>query len=233
MFIRNFQGTYERPSTAETLKTIKQRHDESLRDYVKCFCNARNAITHIQDIEIINAFRDGVSDIKTVEEITMKKPKTVADLLAVADVCIEASEARARLLESRGKGPARRKDDQEVNTAEWGDRKDHMDQGFREKQSSGQKERRPFRRTDDAEKWCEIHRTAGHDLEECKTFLDHKKMPPPAPLAPQEPRRGNHRRENSDDDEHMAEISMTFGGSMSITSKTQGKKMQREISLAQ
>jgi hypothetical protein len=58
-------------------------------------------------------------------------------------------------------------------------------------------------------------------------------MPPPAPLAPQEPRRGNHRRENSDDDEHMTEISMIFGGSMSITFKIQGKKLQREISLAQ
>jgi hypothetical protein len=31
----------------------------------------------------------------------------------------------------------------------------------------------------------------------------------------------------------MAEINVTFGGSMSITSKTQGKKLQREISLAQ
>jgi hypothetical protein len=30
MFIGNFQGTYERLSTAETLKTIKQRHDERL-----------------------------------------------------------------------------------------------------------------------------------------------------------------------------------------------------------
>jgi hypothetical protein len=30
-----------------------------------------------------------------VEEITMKKPKMVADMLAVADVCIEASEAWA------------------------------------------------------------------------------------------------------------------------------------------
>jgi hypothetical protein len=57
-------------------------------------------------------------------------------------------------------------------------------------------------------------------------------MPPPAPLASQEPRRGNHRQENSEDDEHMAEISMIFGGSMSITSKMQGKKLQREISLA-
>jgi hypothetical protein len=100
MFIRNFQGTYERPSTAETLKTIKQKHDESLRDYVKRFCNARNDISYIQDIEIINAFRDGISDLKTVEEIAMKKAKTGVDLLTVADVCIEASEAWARLLES-------------------------------------------------------------------------------------------------------------------------------------
>jgi hypothetical protein len=60
---------------------------------VKHFCNTRNAILYIQDIEIISAFHDGVSDIKAVKEIAMKKPKTVADLLAVADICIEASEA--------------------------------------------------------------------------------------------------------------------------------------------
>jgi hypothetical protein len=88
MFIENFQGTYERPSTVETLKAIMQKHDESLRDYVKYFCNARNTIPYIQDIEIINVFHDGVSDIKTMEEIAMKKPKTVVNLLAVADVCI-------------------------------------------------------------------------------------------------------------------------------------------------
>jgi hypothetical protein len=61
-------------------------------------------IPYIQDIEIINAFRDRVNNIKTVEEIAMKKHKTVAVLLVVMDTCIEASEAQARLLESRGKG---------------------------------------------------------------------------------------------------------------------------------
>jgi hypothetical protein len=69
-------------------------------------------------------------------------------------------------------------------------------------------------------------------MEECKTFLDHKKIPLPAVLAPQNPRLGEHHREDPDDDEHMAEINVIFGGSMSITSKTQGKKLQREISLA-
>jgi hypothetical protein len=47
MFIENFQGTYERLSTADTLKTIKQKHDDSLRNYVKRFYNTRNAIPHI------------------------------------------------------------------------------------------------------------------------------------------------------------------------------------------
>jgi hypothetical protein len=60
---------------------------------VKHFCNARSAILYIQDIEIINVFHNEVSDIKTIEEITMRKPKIVLDLLAVTDVCIEASEA--------------------------------------------------------------------------------------------------------------------------------------------
>jgi hypothetical protein len=193
MFIGNFQGTYEHPSTVETLKTIKQKHDESLHDYVKHFCNARNDTPYIQDIEIINAFHDGVSDLKTVEKIAMKKPKMVADLLTVADVCIETSEARARLLESRGKGPSRKRDDREVNTAKRGDQKDRGGYRYRGKQYSDQKERRSFRRPDNAEKWCEIHRTDGHDLEESKTFLYRKKMLPPAASTPQDPRRGEHR----------------------------------------
>jgi hypothetical protein len=84
-------------------------------------------------MEIINAFRDGVSNIKIGEEITMKKSKMVADLLAVADVRIEASKAQAWLLESRGKGTSRKKDDQEVSIADWGDRKDQRDRRYHDK----------------------------------------------------------------------------------------------------
>jgi hypothetical protein len=80
-------------------------------------------------------------------------------------------------------------------------------------------------------KWCEIHRIIGHDLEECKTFLDRKKMPPPATPAPQEPRR-DQRWVDSNGDEQIGHINMIFRGSMSITLKTQGKKIQCEISLA-
>jgi hypothetical protein len=71
---------------------------------------------------------------------------------------------------------------------DWGYRKDHEDRGNRQQQSSDQKEKRPFCHPDDVEKWCEIHRTLGHNLEECKIFLDCKKMPPPAAQVAQEAR---------------------------------------------
>jgi hypothetical protein len=191
MFIRNFQGTHEHPSTIETLKTIRQKYDESIRENVKHFCNARNAILYILDIEIINVFRDVAIDIKTMEEITMKKSKTMTDLLTVADMCIEASEAQARLLESRGKGPTKKKqDDQKVNMTDRGDRKDREDHRYHrncQQQSSDQKEKRHLHHPDDIEKWCEMHHTSGHDLKKCKTFLDRKNMPPPAAQVAQEP----------------------------------------------
>jgi hypothetical protein len=148
-------------------------------------------------------------------------------------MCIEASEARARLLESWGKGTSRKKDDHEVNTVDQGDHKDRGDRGFCGKQSLEQKERRPFRRPDGVEKWCKIHSSTGHDLEEYKTFLYQKKMLPSAAPAPQEPQRIDQCRVDSDGDEQMGEINVIFEGSMSIASKTQGKKLQREISLAQ
>jgi hypothetical protein len=70
------------------------------RGYCRCTVAATvtpgcYTIPHIQDIEIISAFHDGVSDLKTVEEIAMRKSKKVDDQLTVVDVCIEVSEARA------------------------------------------------------------------------------------------------------------------------------------------
>jgi hypothetical protein len=107
----------------------------------------------------------------------------VADLLAVIDVCIEASKARARLLESRGKGSSKKKqDDREVNMTDHGDPRDRGNRGNRQQEPAKQ-EGRSFRHPADAEKWCEIYHTDGHDLEWCKTFLDHKKMSSPAPVA--------------------------------------------------
>jgi hypothetical protein len=64
----------------------------------------------------------------------------------------------------------------------------------------------------------------GHDLEEWKTFLDQKKMPPVAVPVPQEP------DELISVWQILMEMSrwgrsMLSSGSMSIASNTQGKKL--------
>jgi hypothetical protein len=59
-------------------------------------------------------------------------------------------------------------------------------------------------------------------------------MPPSAAPTPYDACWGEYRQANPlDDDEQMGEINVIFGGSMSIASETQGKKIEREISLAQ
>jgi hypothetical protein len=55
---------------------------------------------------------------------------------------------------------------------------------------------------------------------------------PEKPTA-QEQRRGEHCQGIPDDEDQMDEINVIFGGGLSITSKTQRKKLEREISLAQ
>jgi hypothetical protein len=55
----------------------------------------------------------------------------------------------------------------------------------------------------------------------------------PAKTTVQELRRGDQRRADPDNDDQFDEINVIFGGSLSITSKTQGKKLKRKISLAQ
>jgi hypothetical protein len=46
VFIRNLQGTYESLSIAETIKTVKQKHDESLRSHLSTPVDVTTLVTH-------------------------------------------------------------------------------------------------------------------------------------------------------------------------------------------
>jgi hypothetical protein len=182
---------------------------------VKHFCNTRNTIPYIQDIEIINAFHDRVSDIKTVEEITMKNPKTVVDLLAVADICIEASKAWARLQGRWMIVRSTQLTEAVTRTKEIVDTTASSPQIRRRKGLSDV----PMTRRSGARftiPWGMIWKSV-------RLFWIRRRCH----------QRVDQHRVDSDGDEQMREINIIFGGSMSIASKTQGKKLQREISLAQ
>jgi hypothetical protein len=49
----------------------------------------------------------------------------------------------------------------------------------------------------------------------------------------QEPHQGDHHRADTDNEDQMDLINVIFEGSLSIASKMQGKRLEREISLAQ
>jgi hypothetical protein len=55
----------------------------------------------------------------------------------------------------------------------------------------------------------------------------------PEKPATQESWRGEHHRADLNNEDQMDEINVIFEGSLSITSKTQGNKLEREINLAQ
>ena len=96
---------------------MKQKHDESLKDFVTRFFKVRNEITEIEDIEVILAFKDTVRDVKTVEMLAQKKPKTMAELLSVTEQCVEMAEARSRLEPPKKNSKRDKTDDREVATA--------------------------------------------------------------------------------------------------------------------
>lgn len=71
-----------------------------------------NVIPNIQEIKVINACCDGVTDVTTIERVAIMKSKTMAQLLAITNECVEVSEARYHL--EKGKGKKKHKD-QEVH----------------------------------------------------------------------------------------------------------------------
>jgi hypothetical protein len=91
----------------------------SLREYVKCFYNARNAIPYIQNIEIINAFCDGVSNIKTVEEITIKNPKWWSICWQSLTSASRSQRPELGSLNHATKGPQRRRSRKIGRSTQW------------------------------------------------------------------------------------------------------------------
>jgi hypothetical protein len=155
-----------------------------------------------------------------VKEIVMKKPRTVADLLAVADICIEASEVRARLFESCGKGGSQRRSTTIGKST----------------QLIG--EIAKITETASNSSWIRKRRGISIALTIQRSGV--------RSIVPRDViwksaklfwivRRCRHQQHRWPRNlvEQMGEINVIFRGSMFIVSKTQGKKLEWEISLAQ
>jgi hypothetical protein len=89
----NFKSTYKRPSSIEEVKACVQQHNEKLRSYIQRWSVIKNSVVKVSDERAINAFTLGLRRGDLVEEMGRIKPKTVSDLMDIANRFADGEDA--------------------------------------------------------------------------------------------------------------------------------------------
>jgi hypothetical protein len=84
-FTSNFRSTYKRPTSIEEVKAYVQQRGETLRAYIQRWSLIKNSVVEVSDKRAIDAFIVGLRRGDLVEEMGRIKPKTVSDLMDVAN----------------------------------------------------------------------------------------------------------------------------------------------------
>src|SRR4051812_22363785 len=85
-FVRNFTGTYDRPSLPRHLALCVQGKDEPLRDYLQRWIKLRNTWEGVHEIKAIQYFTDGCLDGSLLKhKLLRKKITSLADLMRIAN----------------------------------------------------------------------------------------------------------------------------------------------------
>jgi hypothetical protein len=92
-FMSNFKSTYKRPASIEEVKACMQQRGETLRAYIQRWSIIKNSAVEVSDERAINAFRIGLRRGDLVEEMGRIKPKTVSDLMDVANRFADREDA--------------------------------------------------------------------------------------------------------------------------------------------
>jgi hypothetical protein len=101
-FTRNFRSTYEHPTSIEEVKACVQRKGETLRSYVQQWSVIRNSVEDISGERVVDAFSVGLRRSDLVEELGRTKPRTVSELMEVANRFADGEDAYNN---KRGRSP--------------------------------------------------------------------------------------------------------------------------------
>jgi hypothetical protein len=92
-FTSNFKSTYKRPTSIEEVKACVQQHNETLRSYIQRWSIIKNSAVEVSDERAIDAFTLGLRRGDLVEEMGRIKPKTVPDLMDMANIFADGEDA--------------------------------------------------------------------------------------------------------------------------------------------
>jgi hypothetical protein len=92
-FTSNFKSTYKRPASIEEVKACVQQRNETLRAYIQIWSIIKNSAVEVSDKRAIDAFTLGLRRGDLVEEMGWLKPKTVSDLMDIANRFADGEDA--------------------------------------------------------------------------------------------------------------------------------------------
>jgi hypothetical protein len=96
-FTSNFKSTYKRPASIEEVKACVQQCKKTLRAYIQRWSIIKNSAIKVSDERAIDTFIVGLRQGDLVEEMGRIKPKTVSDLMDVANkFAVEKMRATTR-----------------------------------------------------------------------------------------------------------------------------------------
>ena len=93
LFVQNFKSTCKKPASIEQLRTCTQKSGESMRAYIQRWSLIKNSAEHVSDERAIDAFIGGIRRRDLVEELGRANPRTVAELMDIANKWADGEDA--------------------------------------------------------------------------------------------------------------------------------------------
>jgi hypothetical protein len=92
-FTSNFKSTYKRPASIEEVKAYVQQRNEILRSYIQRWSIIKNFAVEVSDERAIDAVTLGLRREDIVEEMGRIKPRTVSELMDIANRFADGKDA--------------------------------------------------------------------------------------------------------------------------------------------
>ena len=185
-FVGAFTGGHKPHGQESDLHLLAQKEGEPLRKYIQRFSSVQHNIPDVHPAAVISAFHQNMRNRRMREEMAMCKIRDVSELYALADKCARAEEGRRLPGENVGAGGS---DSEDAAPARKNRRRNNRKRKGKEvlvvEQSGnggGAKEAKAGdsgkevaaevavadKQDGTNKQYCKIHRTKGHDLQNCK-----------------------------------------------------------------